>query len=176
MTRRMMFLLLLGGALAVALGLDRLWLAPQPEMAAPPQPVSVADPAPMSQGALNPAAGLAPDLLAPVFDRPLFRPSRSQTLPESAEIAVPNPEPDPVAIAPDLTPTLLGTVNLPKPGGAFLAEGGSGETAFVAVGQSFGPWRLLSVGDGWVELEGPDGALRLAFPQPQQPAAETATP
>lgn len=176
MTRRMMFLLLLGGVLTVALGLDRLWLAPQPETVPPPQPVSVADHAPMAQSALNPAAGLAPEVLAPIFDRPLFRPNRSRTLRESAESVAPSPEPDPEVLAPDLTPTLLGTVNLPKPGGAFLADGGSGETAFVTVGQSFGPWRLLAVGDGWVELEGPDGPLRLAFPQPQQPAAETATP
>lgn len=170
MTRRMMVLLLLGGALAVAVGFDRLGLAPAPQTAAPTQPVTEVDPAPMSQSALNPVAGLAPDILAPVFDRPLFRPSRSQSLPESTESATPSAEPVPAVPAPDLTPTLLGTVNLPKPGGAFLADAGSGETAFVAVGQRFGPWRLLSVGDGWAELDGPEGPLRLAFPQPQAAA------
>lgn len=176
MTRRMILLLVLGAALVVALGLDRLWLAPLPKVAAPAPPLAAVDPAPMSQSALNPAAGLAPDILAPIFDRPLFRPSRSQTLPESPETAVPSPEPEAVAIAPDLPPTLLGTINLPQPGGAFMANADSGETAFVAVGQSFGPWRLLSVGDGWAELDGPDGLLRLAFPLPQQPAPEAAAP
>lgn len=176
MTRGMLLLLLLGAALTVAIGLDRLWLAPLPKTAAPTPPLAAVDPAPMSQRALNPAARLAPDVLAPIFDRPLFRPSRSQTPPEITENAAPSPELDPVGIVPDLPPALLGTVNLPKPGGAFLADGSSGETAFVSVGQIFGGWRLLSVGDGWAELNGPDGPLRLAFPQPQQPAPESAAP
>ena len=176
MTGRMKALLLLGGALTIAVGLDRLRRDPMPEVAIPVQPAFETDTGLMSQGALNPVAGLTPDILAPILDRPLFRPSRSPALPESDDSAVPSPVSAPVAVVPARVPTLLGTVNLPKPGGAFLADGGSGEAAFVVVGQSFGPWQLISVGDGWAELDGSEGPLRLAFPQPQHLGQQAVAP
>ncbi len=175
MTRRLKVMLFLLAGLAAAVGFDRSWLIPSPGTAVLEKPLAAVDPAQMSQSPLNPIAGLAPEILAPIFDRPLFRPTRLQPLLETQENTEPFVEPEPLPPAPEAPPKLSGTVDLPKPGGAFLTNG-SGETTFVAVGQRFGQWKLLSVGDGWAEVNGPDGRLRLAFPLLQKSAPQASTP
>lgn len=169
MTRRMLVLWALVAALALAVGVDRLRIAPAPDAPAPQQPPGAGTPAPPAQGALNPVAMLPPDSLAPIFDRPLFRPSRS---PDTAPAPEASAEPPAAAPAADLPPRLLGTISQPRPGGAFLAHADGGTTGFVGVGQTFGPWRLLAVGDGWADLTGPDGPLHLAFPRPTTAEAQ----
>lgn len=178
MTRRMGLLLGLVAVLATVLFLDRRTPPPATEDISPRPTTAVAAPVDAAQNALNPVARLAPETLAPIFDRPLFRPDRASPIPAKEEGSAQDAEaaPQSAPITPEMPPKLLGTISQPQPGGAFLASGNSGETSFVAIGQSFEGWQLLAVGEDWADLIGSFGPLHLAFPQPQQPAPEATAP
>lgn len=171
MTRKMGLLLGLVVALGALLFFDRMTPPTTLEDTPPRNTEAAAAPVATGQNALNPVATLPPEVFAPIFERPLFRPDRSRTGPTSEETAAQESE---VSLEPEkvelvMPPRLLGTVSRPRPGGAFLADGNSGEISYVVIGQSFKGWRLLEIGDDWAELLGETGPLHLSFPKLQQP-------
>lgn len=172
MTRKMGLLLGLVIALGALLLFDRMTRSTKVEDTTPRNLESAPIPVEAGQNALNPVATLPPEVFAPIFERPLFRPDRSRTRPGKEETTEQGSEAslEPEKAEPELPPRLLGTVSRPRPGGAFLADGNSGESSYVAIGQNFNGWRLLGIGDDWAELIGDTGPLHLSFPQPLQPA------
>lgn len=170
-SRSMPYLLALLGLLLAAVAVDRLFLsAPDAPTTARPAALApaVPDPAAPQDISLNPVTRLPVEAFDDLFARPLFAPDRLPAAPEAPAGVAEDAAPDPAAESPSaaLPPVLLGTVAAPAPGGAFLSDPGSGDTAYVAPGALFGDWKLVAVGPDWAELDGPGGPLRLAFPDP----------
>jgi hypothetical protein len=166
MTQRSMPLLLV--LLAVVAGVvayDRLRpsmpVVPTPEAAGRSQPSSDAQGG--AGDSLNPISTLSPEVFDPLFDRPLFTATRAA--PDTAESDADPASPGMPDLAPDAPsfPVLLGTITEPQPGGVFLSNPEDGTSAFISPGGIFLEWRLDTFGEGWAELSGPEGTIRITF-------------
>lgn len=129
-----------------------------------PEPVAkagvVAAPDLASVLSINPIALEEQARFEALWSKPLFTPSR-KAMPAGALAPGTAPATDP---APEVQPPKLrGTIALPTPGAAFLT-GADGQSVFLHQGEEIDGWRLQQVGDGWVNLTGARGTMRLSLP------------
>lgn len=167
------------GAVALALGALVVWdywpTAPQATTATPQANGLPADAA-TQLAMLNPLSRLTDADFAPLFDRPLFDPTRSRPAPVTqpldaspAPVAVETPSAPKQPAGPP-QPVLMGTVTSPWPGGAYLGDDAGGPVVFLRPGQASLGLHLEAVQKESALFMGPQGEVTLPL-RKTEPAA-----
>lgn len=142
---------------------------------APPAP-RMAPPVPkQALITLNPMSERQAADFAPLFDHPLFTPSRARPVVDAPAVEAPVEVPDPApAEAPKgpAQPVLMGTVTSPFPGGAYLGDDAGGPVIFLRPGQAALGLHLEEVHAHSALFMGPEGEVTLELRQIAPDAAD----